>query len=374
MRKIKPKKEGTKKPQNKLTEIKEKKISKSPNLFEKMVWEKLRIYSEELGNIPEKLKTKKLIKRKNEIINEASVINNNNLIQELFFDINSRFLSFVQDIDDFFDFEPEDKSLLEFFKEKAKLHLLETRSKDFFKHSNYTPIELKKRYVKTLVAGSQIKKSIIHINDYKNTTLIVNRVSKIIKETSNKMPEEDMLPTYRFFLNDDLCDLCLYFEAELEAINQLSPDSTFDKNIKILFQKWYKEMLSLKNYIKKYVIDRNENSKEALGLQYTKLMDQYKVKTEQSILPIKDEHRQDFILSFIDRHTTPEIKKRIKHLKTELTKIEKKEKLISTYIETAKEILKDINTQEDFDAYEIYLKTLNERQLIKELEELKEIY
>ena len=103
-------------------------------------------------------------------------------------------------------------------------------------------------------------------------------------------------------------------------------------------------------------------------------MNQSKVKTEQSILPIKDEHRQDFILSFIDRHTTPEIKKRIKHLKTELTKIEKKEKLISTYIETAKEILKDINTQEDFDAYEIYLKTLNGKQIIKELEELKEIY
>lgn len=374
MRKIKPKKELTKKPQNKLTEIKEKTISKSPNLFEKMVWEKLKVYLEELGNIPEKLKTKKLLKRKNEIINEASVINNDNLIQELFFDINSRFLSFVQDIDDFFDFEPEDKSLLEFFKEKAKLHLIDIRKKDFFKHSNYTPIELKKRYIKTLTAGNQIKKSIIHINDYKNTTLIISRVSKIIKETSNKMSEDDMFPTYRFFLNDDLCDLCLYFEAELEAINQLLPDSTFNKNIKILFQKWYKEMLSLKNYIKKYVIDRNENSKEALGLQYTKIMDQYKVKTEQSILPIKDEHRQDFILSFIDRHTTPEIKKRIKHLKTELTKIEKKEKLISTYIETAKEILKDINTQEDFDAYEIYLKTLNEKQIIKELEELKEIY
>ncbi len=374
MRKIKPKKEVTKKQQNKLTEIKEKTISKSPNLFEKMVWEKLKVYSEELGNIPEKLKTKKLIKRKNEIINEASVINNDNLIQELFFDINSRFLSFVQDIDDFFDFEPEDKSLLEFFKEKVKLHLIDIRKKDFLKHSNYTPIELKKRYLKTLTAGNQIKKSIIHINDYKNTTLIISRVSKIIKETSNKMSEDDMFPTYRFFLNDDLCDLCLYFEAELEAINQLLPDSTFDKNIKILFQKWYKEMLSLKNYIKKYVIDRNENSKEALGLQYTEIMDQYKVKTEQSILPIKDEHRQDFILSFIDRHTTPEIKKRIKHLKTELTKIEKKEKLISTYIETAKEILKDINTQEDFDAYEIYLKTLNEKQIIKELEELKEIY
>ena len=374
MRKIKPKKEVIKKPQNKPTEIKEKTISKSPNLFEKMVWEKLRIYSEELGNIPEKLKTKKILKRKNEIINEASVINNNNLIQELFFDINSRFLSFVQDIDDFFDFEPEDKSLLEFFKKKAKLHLIDIRNKDFFKYSNYTPIELKKRYIKTLTAGNQIKKSIIHINDYKNTTLIINRVSKIIKETSNKMSEDDMLPTYRFFLNDDLCDLCLYFEAELEAINQLLPDSTFDKNIKILFQKWYKEMMSLKNYIKKYVIDRNENSKEALGLQYTKLMDQYKLKTEQSILPIKDEHRQDFTLSFIDRHTTPEIKRRIKNLKAELTKIEKKEKLISTYIETAKEILKDINTQEDFDAYEIYLKTLNERQITKELEELKEIY
>lgn len=374
MRKIKPKKEVIKKPQNKPTEIKEKTMSKSPNLFEKMVWEKLRIYSEELGNIPEKLKTKKILKRKNEIINEASVINNNNLIQELFFDINSRFLSFVQDIDDFFDFEPEDKSLLEFFKEKAKLHLIDIRSKDFFKYSNYTPIELKKRYIKTLTAGNQIKKSIIHINDYKNTTLIINRVSKIIKETSNKMSEDDMFPTYRFFLNDDLCDLCLYFEAELEAINQLLPDSTFDKNIKILFQKWYKEMMSLKNYIKKYVIDRNENSKEALGLQYTKLMDQYKLKTEQSILPIKDEHRQDFTLSFIDRHTTPEIKRRIKNLKAELTKIEKKEKLISTYIETAKEILKDINTQKDFDAYEIYLQTLNERQITKELEELKEIY
>ena len=374
MRKIKPKKDVIKKPQNKPTEIKEKTISKSPNLFEKMVWEKLRIYSEELGNIPEKLKTKKILKRKNEIINEASVINNNNLIQELFFDINSRFLSFVQDIDDFFDFEPEDKSLLEFFKKKAKLHLIDIRNKDFFKYSNYTPIELKKRYIKTLTAGNQIKKSIIHINDYKNTTLIINRVSKIIKETSNKMSEDDMFPTYRFFLNDDLCDLCLYFEAELEAINQLLPDSTFDKNIKILFQKWYKEMMSLKNYIKKYVIDRNENSKEALGLQYTKLMDQYKLKTEQSILTIKDEHRQDFTLSFIDRHSTPEIKRRIKNLKAELTKIEKKEKLISTYIETAKEILKDINTQEDFDAYEIYLKTLNERQITKELEELKEIY
>ena len=374
MRKIKPKKEVIKKTQNKPTEIKEKTISKSPNLFEKMVWEKLRIYSEELGNIPEKLKTKKILKRKNEIINEASVINNNNLIQELFFDINSRFLSFVQDIDDFFDFEPEDKSLLEFFKKKAKLHLIDIRNKDFFKYSNYTPIELKKRYIKTLTAGNQIKKSIIHINDYKNTTLIINRVSKIIKETSNKMSEDDMLPTYRFFLNDDLCDLCLYFEAELEAINQLLPDSTFDKNIKILFQKWYKEMMSLKNYIKKYVIDRNENSKEALGLQYTQLMDQYKLKTEQSILTIKDEHRQDFTLSFIDRHSTPEIKRRIKNLKAELTKIEKKEKLISTYIETAKEILKDINTQEDFDAYEIYLKTLNERQITKELEELKEIY
>ena len=60
MRKIKPKKEGTKKPQNKLTEIKEKTISKSPNLFEKMDWEKLKVYLEELGNIPEKLKTKKL--------------------------------------------------------------------------------------------------------------------------------------------------------------------------------------------------------------------------------------------------------------------------------------------------------------------------
>ena len=179
MRKIKPKKEVTKKPQNKLTEIKEKTISKSPNLFEKMVWEKLRIYSEELGNIPEKLKTKKLIKRKNEIINEASVINNDNLIQELFFDINSRFLSFVQDIDDFFDFEPEDKSLLEFFKEKVKLHLIDIRKKDFLKHSNYTPIELKKRYLKTLTAGNQIKKSIIHINDYKNTTLIISSADSV---------------------------------------------------------------------------------------------------------------------------------------------------------------------------------------------------
>ena len=72
MRKIKPKKEVIKKPKNKPTEIKEKTISKSPNLFEKMVWEKLRIYSEELGNIPEKLKTKKILKRKNEIINLLS--------------------------------------------------------------------------------------------------------------------------------------------------------------------------------------------------------------------------------------------------------------------------------------------------------------
>lgn len=374
MRKIKPKVEKEKVKMQQAPRVVEKKQEQIQNLFEKLVMRKLDIYAQELGDIPQKLKTKKLIKRKNEIINEASVIKNENIVQEVFFDINSRLLGFVQDVDDFFEFKAEHTALFEYYKEKSKSHLAETRKKDYINKSQFTPIELRNKYLKTLEHGDTIKKEIININDLKNTRLLLSIVSKKITATHNKIPEKDMIPIYRFYITDDIYNLVLYLEPELEIINQLLPEANFSKDLKITFQKWYKEMVNLKKYLASYVKDRNENSKEALALTYTKLMDEYKIKTNQTVLPIRDEHRNTFVLGFIDRNTDKEIKRRIRHIKTELTKLDKKQAIIREYMNYAREKLSSINTEEEFNDYGLYLKTLKEKELKKELEEVKELY